>query len=124
MTAGTENKVSVVPSQTTEDRLAGLSAFQLRVLRLMATGLSNTAIATQLGISRRAVENHVSRLLHALGLVQDDAIAVRVCAVLIYLKHSDGLKHGDPVRTLDTGMVIDGSQLDTVGLSRRRPRPA
>jgi DNA-binding NarL/FixJ family response regulator len=66
--------------------LDALSPYQLRVLRLMAEGRSNAAIADQLGVSRRAVENQVSRLMQALGLGRaDDAVAARVCAVLIYL---------------------------------------
>ena len=70
--------------------LDALSPYQLRVLRLMAQGRSNAAIADQLGVSRRAVENQVSRLMQALGLGRaDDAVAARVCAVLIYLAGAD-----------------------------------
>ena len=70
-------------------RLDALSPYQLRVLQLMAQGLSNVAIADQLGVSRRAIENQVSRLMQALGLARnDDAVAARVCAVLIYLAES------------------------------------
>ena len=70
-------------------RLGALSPYQRRVLQLMATGMSNTAIATELGVSRRAVENQVSRLLQALGLSREnDAVAARVCAVLIYLSET------------------------------------
>jgi DNA-binding NarL/FixJ family response regulator len=75
--------------------LAALSPYQLRVLRLMAEGKSNAAIADQLGVSRRAVENQVSRLLQALGLGRaDDAVAARVCAVLIYLAGADAVPDG------------------------------
>jgi DNA-binding NarL/FixJ family response regulator len=71
-----------------QQRVDALSPYQLRVLQLMAEGLSNAAIAEQLGVSRRAVENQVSRLMQALGLGRaDDGVAARVCAVLIYLSH-------------------------------------
>ena len=67
-------------------RLDNLSPYQIRVLELMARGMSNVAIANRLGVSRRAIENQVSRLTQALGLGRaNDAVATRVCAVLIYL---------------------------------------
>lgn len=70
-------------------RLEALSPYQRRVLHLMATGMSNLAIAAELGVSRRAIENQVSRLLQALGLGRDnDALAARVCAVLMYLRET------------------------------------
>ena len=70
-------------------RLDNLSPYQVRVLELMARGMSNIAIADELGVSRRAIENQVSRLMQALGLGRDnDAVAARVCAVLIYLAES------------------------------------
>jgi DNA-binding NarL/FixJ family response regulator len=72
-------------------RLDGLSPYQLRVLELMAQGRSNAAIADHLGVSRRAIENQVSRLMRALGLARaDDAVAARVCAVLLYLAECGG----------------------------------
>ncbi len=75
-----------------QHRVDTLSPYQLRVLQLMAEGLSNAAIAEQLGVSRRAVENQVSRLLQALGLGRsDEAVAARVCAVLLYLSHTGNL---------------------------------
>jgi DNA-binding NarL/FixJ family response regulator len=78
------------PAQRPErSRLDVLTPYQLRVLQLMAQGMSNIAIAEQLGVSRRAIENQVSRLMQALGLGrEDDAVAERVCAVLIYLADS------------------------------------
>lgn len=75
-----------------QHRVGALSPYQLRVLQLMAEGLSNAAIADQLGVSRRAVENQVSRLLQVLGLGRgDEAVAARVCAVLLYLSHTGTL---------------------------------
>jgi DNA-binding NarL/FixJ family response regulator len=75
-----------------------LSPYQLRVLQLMAEGASNVAIAEHLGVSRRAIENQVSRLMLALGLGREnDAVAARVCAVLIYLAESASLPPEQPV---------------------------
>jgi DNA-binding NarL/FixJ family response regulator len=70
-------------------QLEALSPYQRRVLQLMATGMSNVAIAEELGVSRRAIENQVSRLMQALGLSREnDAVSARVCAVLVYLSET------------------------------------
>jgi DNA-binding CsgD family transcriptional regulator len=92
-------------------RLETLSPYQRRVLHLMATGMSNLAIAAELGVSRRAIENQVSRLMQALGLGRDnDALAARVCAVLMYLRETrpqqDAVEHaGEPVPAVEQGAV-------------------
>ena len=46
----------------------GLTAREQRVLRALADGLPNEAIAAQLGVSRRTVERHVSQVLAKLGV--------------------------------------------------------
>jgi len=46
---------------------AALSARELEVLPLLATGRSNAEIADILMISARTVGTHVSRILHKLG---------------------------------------------------------
>ena len=46
---------------------------ELRVLQLLAQGLTNREIATELGISERTVENHVSHILAKLGVASRDA---------------------------------------------------
>jgi DNA-binding NarL/FixJ family response regulator len=46
----------------------GLSARELQVLRLVAAGKSNRAIATQLFISERTVERHVSNIFTKLDV--------------------------------------------------------
>ncbi|QDN85765.1 response regulator transcription factor [Streptomyces sp. RLB3-6] len=60
--------------------LGSLSTREREVLRLVAGGLSNRAIADQLAISERTARTHVSRLLAKLGLssrTQAALVAVR-----------------------------------------------
>jgi DNA-binding NarL/FixJ family response regulator len=69
--------------------LSGLSERQLEILALMAEGYSNGSIAEKIYLSERSVENHISRLYSALGVVGGDKTAhARVRAVLIYLEGS------------------------------------
>jgi DNA-binding NarL/FixJ family response regulator len=65
--------------------LGALTAREHDVLRLMAEGRSNSAIADQLAISDRAVEKHISNIFGKLGLPPSDADHRRVLAVLAYL---------------------------------------
>jgi DNA-binding NarL/FixJ family response regulator len=55
------------------------------VLEAMAQGMSNTAIATHLGIGLRSVEKHISMIFEKLGLSEEDHVHRRVRAVLTYL---------------------------------------
>ncbi len=66
--------------------LAGLTAREHNVLRLMAEGRSNSAIASQLAVSERAVEKHISNIFSKLGLPPSDTDHRRVLAVLAYLE--------------------------------------
>jgi DNA-binding NarL/FixJ family response regulator len=62
------------------DRIAQLSPRELDVLRLVAEGMENSAIAGELHISPRTAKNHVSNILVKLGLpsrVQAAVYAVR-----------------------------------------------
>ena len=54
-----------------------LSRRELEVLRLLAAGASNKAVATQLGLSENTVKTHISRIFAKLG-VQSRAEAVAV----------------------------------------------
>ncbi|MFC9848422.1 response regulator [Streptomyces sp. NPDC060223] len=73
------------------ERLAGLTEQQLKVLKLMAEGLANPAVAAKLTISKRTVEDHVNIIFDKLGLPPEarEAYDRRVRAVLMYLE-SDG----------------------------------
>jgi DNA-binding NarL/FixJ family response regulator len=65
--------------------LAALTAREREVLTLMAEGRSNSAIASQLVVTDRAVEKHISNIFTRLGLPPSDSDHRRVLAVLAYL---------------------------------------
>ena len=48
--------------------LTGLSAREVEVLRLVATGLTNTEVAEKLFLSSRTVDWHLSSIYRKLGL--------------------------------------------------------
>lgn len=66
-------------------RLDALTARELEVLREMAEGKSNAAIADALVLSKRAVEKHVGNVFFKLDLPDERAASRRVSAVLVYL---------------------------------------
>ena len=65
--------------------LDALTAREQEVLRLMAEGRSNGAIAAALVVTDGAVEKHVSSIFTKLGLAPADTDHRRVLAVLSYL---------------------------------------
>ena len=65
--------------------LATLTARERDVLTLMAEGRSSTAIAGQVVVSERAVEEHISNIFSKLGLPPSDSDQRRALAVLAYL---------------------------------------
>jgi DNA-binding CsgD family transcriptional regulator/tetratricopeptide (TPR) repeat protein len=56
------------PRPRTRANPAGLTARELEVLALLAKGLRNTAIATQLVVSEKTVDHHVSAILRKLDV--------------------------------------------------------
>ncbi|MFZ5826692.1 MAG: response regulator transcription factor [Bacillota bacterium] len=70
-------------------RLQALTPRQLEILRLMALGFTNQAIADQMALSRKTVENQINHLFQELQVdPADTTVQARVQAVLIYLQES------------------------------------
>jgi DNA-binding NarL/FixJ family response regulator len=69
-----------------EGSLTDLSPRERQVLELMAQGLSNKAICTQLVLTERAVEHHVTSIFAKLGLPASGREHRRVLAVLTFLQ--------------------------------------
>jgi DNA-binding NarL/FixJ family response regulator len=70
--------------------LTELTERELDVLRAMARGLSNGAIAAELFLSESSIEKHVSAIFAKLGLAEEPRLHRRVAAVVAYLR-----SHGD-----------------------------
>ncbi len=66
-----------------------MSPRELDVLRLMAQGKNNEAIAETLHISVRVVEKHINAIFSKLGVGEEADSHRRVKAVLIYLSRGD-----------------------------------
>ena len=69
-----------------QDPLAEISPRERQVLSLMAEGRSNHAIATELVVTERAVEKHVTSIFTKLSLPPTVEDHRRVLAVLAYLQ--------------------------------------
>ncbi len=70
-------------------RLGELSTRELEVLREMARGKTNAAIAQALVLSVSAVEKYVGAIFDKLDLAEEPALHRRVAAVLAYLRSTD-----------------------------------
>jgi DNA-binding NarL/FixJ family response regulator len=81
---------ALVARRTREDDspLTTLSPRELDVLREMAQGRVNGAIAASLHISESAVGKHVNAIFSKLGLTEDTHRHRRVVAVLTFLRES------------------------------------
>jgi DNA-binding NarL/FixJ family response regulator len=75
----------VDPAPRGDDVLARLTPRQGEVIALVAEGRTNAAIARRLGITEKAVVQHVSRIYDLLGLTANDEDHRRVLAVVRYL---------------------------------------
>ena len=79
---------ALVARRTAQDRspLRTLTDRELDVLREMATGKSNAAVARALHITERAVEKHTNALFGKIGVTEEPDVNRRVLAVLTYLQ--------------------------------------
>ena len=69
--------------------LAELTPRERDVLRAMAQGMNNAAVAEALVIAERSVEKYVHSIFAKLGLAWEDHVHRRVKAVLLYLAEED-----------------------------------
>ena len=72
------------PRQATESNRIAISESQGEILRMLAEGYTNAAIATQLGTSLRATEALVQRTFLALGLKSHEDFNSRILAVRMW----------------------------------------
>lgn len=80
-------------------RLTELSDREAEVLREMARGRTNAAIAESLALSVSAVEKYIGSIFGKLGLAEEPALHRRVAAVLAYLRTADwDIDSGDRAR--------------------------
>jgi DNA-binding SARP family transcriptional activator/DNA-binding CsgD family transcriptional regulator len=77
-------------------RLGSLSPREREVLREMAQGRTNAAIAGALVITQKAVEKHINSIFAKLGVSFDDELHPRVGAVLSFLADT-GATPGSPL---------------------------
>jgi DNA-binding NarL/FixJ family response regulator len=71
-----------------DSRLHTLTPRETDVLRGMASGGTNAAIAETLVLSQSAIEKHVSSIFAKLGLTEETRVDRRVAAVLTFLRDS------------------------------------
>lgn len=75
---------SVVSVQLSTDGKVAITANQAEILKMLAEGLSNVAIADARGITLRAAEALIQRTFAALGVNSDPNINPRVAAVKMW----------------------------------------
>jgi ATP/maltotriose-dependent transcriptional regulator MalT len=73
------------PHRTTE---LVLTRREREILKLIADGLSNRAIACQLWLSARTVESHTRAIFQKLSIGAGDDVNQRVCAARAHWEHS------------------------------------
>lgn len=76
--------------RSSESPLRQLSPRELAVLRAMAQGLTNPAIARELFVSESAVSKHVASIFLKFGLAEDARVDRRVRAVLAFVASGAG----------------------------------
>jgi DNA-binding NarL/FixJ family response regulator len=85
----------LVAAKARADRspLAELTPREHEVLAEIAQGKSNTAIAESLVLTKRAVEKHINSIFMKLGLSDEEDVAKRVKATLMFLAEEPGSAH-------------------------------
>jgi DNA-binding NarL/FixJ family response regulator len=73
-----------------DSRFDTLSPREQEILALVAEGMSNTAIAERLVITKRGVERHINSIFAKLGLGASEHLSRRVKATLLYLAGQAG----------------------------------
>lgn len=73
-------------SGSAEESIAALSEQQRRILALVARGLSNAAIATQMQVTDKSIEYHLTQIYGRLGILGDSEANQRVLAAVTYLQ--------------------------------------
>ena len=68
--------------------LSRLTDRQLQLLRLIAQGYDNPAIALELSLSQNTVETYANTIYKELGISREPGVHSRVSATLIYLRES------------------------------------
>ena len=76
----------LVGKKRASDPIATLTDRERRVLALMAQGMSNSALSSELSLSAKTIEAHVRSIFIKLDLVPDVADHRRVLAVLAFLR--------------------------------------
>jgi DNA-binding CsgD family transcriptional regulator/tetratricopeptide (TPR) repeat protein len=74
-------KPSTTPPSSTPEHPAGLTSREVEVLGLVATGLTSAQVATQLFLSTRTVDTHLTSIYHKLGVTS------RAAATRFALEH-------------------------------------
>jgi DNA-binding NarL/FixJ family response regulator len=59
---------AMVSQSVRRDSFDGVSARELEILKLMASGLANKQVARQLGLSEKTVRNHIANIYEKLGI--------------------------------------------------------
>ena len=79
-------------SRAERSPLRSLTPRELEILREVATGRSNAAIARDLVVTKRAVERHINSIFAKLRLPDESEVSRRVAATLVFLADADA--HG------------------------------
>ena len=75
-------------SRQAHSRLSALTPRETDVLREMAQGKTNAAVAESLSVSESAVEKYANAIFSKLGLSEEPQVHRRVAAVLAFLRDS------------------------------------